>query len=77
MKLAAGYRPCLGACIFDHSGRILVGKRSINKKQAVGTVIPPSKEAHVSVCFAHVLCHISSGNVHREGMMSMPTRAPR
>jgi len=37
MKLAAGYRPCLGACIFDHSGRILVGKRSINKKQAVGT----------------------------------------
>ncbi|ELR21131.1 hydrolase, NUDIX domain containing protein [Acanthamoeba castellanii str. Neff] len=32
-----GYRACLGACIFDGSGRILVGKRSSAKKQAVGT----------------------------------------
>lgn len=32
-----GYRACLGACIFDRSGRILVGKRSSAKKQAVGT----------------------------------------
>jgi hypothetical protein len=36
-----GYRACLGACVFDSTGRILLGKRSSNKKQAVGTVRSP------------------------------------
>jgi len=41
----AGYRPCLGACIFDQSGRILVGKRSAAKKKDAGTVTP-----HFALC---------------------------